>query len=436
MPTLPRLDITHSRLDADRIFAYGKRMTGEAASLVNAATKGYDDDRASINLPVDTALAKQTAALAKRHKHADAIVVVGIGGSNLGTIAVQESLLGRFHNQLGRRPLVFYADTVDPRLMNSLLEILSKLLKAGKTVIINGVSKSGGTTETIANFEVLVRLLKKKDKNHQEHIVVTTDEASAFWNLAEGKGYHRLAIPKKVGGRYSVFSAVGQYPLRVMGIDVDQALQGAADMRTACLSNDISKNPAMQRAALLHHHFTKGRNIADMFLFSPDLESIGTWYRQLMGESIGKEWNAAHSARIFAGITPTVSIGSTDLHSMAQLYLGGPQDKFTTFVTVAKADKIGVPKDPAYETLVPHIQGKPLSAIMDAIFEGVSIAYTNGDRPWCRISLQDASPYQIGALLQMHMIEMMHLGRLMGVNPFDQPNVEEYKIETKRILAK
>ena len=435
MPKLPSLDITNAGLDRKTLQSYAQRMTGEAKALEKATKTAYQDDRCSINLPVDKQILKQTKALAKKHQNADAIVVCGIGGSNLGTMAVQEAMLGKLHNQSGKRPAVFYADTVDTFALTDLLAILTRRLKKGKSVIINGVSKSGGTTETTANFEILVDLLKKHDKNYADHVVVTTDEGSPFWKLANAKGFHHLAIPKKVGGRYSVFSAVGQYPLRVMGINVDELLKGAADMQQACLEPDIMKNPAMQHAALLHHHASHGKAIADLFLFATDLESIGKWYRQLMGESIGKEWNASHTKQVFAGITPTVSIGSTDLHSMAQLYLGGPKDKFTSFVTVESANGLRVPPDAAYETLVLHIQGVKLPSIMDAIFQGVSIAYQKGVRPSCHILLHGKTAYQIGALLQMHMIEMIHLGKLMDVNSFDQPNVEAYKIETKTILS-
>jgi len=440
MAKLPTLDMAHSGVSASQLRDHSKALIFEIAEMRDAAEEGYSNDRCSINLPFDKKIAKEASLLAKRHKGVDALVVVGIGGSNLGTIAVQEAVLGKLHNQAGVGPKVFYSDTVDTYAMKDLLRILAGLRKAGKTVVVNGVSKSGGTTETTANFEILTEFLRKTDRRADEHIVVTSDEGSPFWKLAEKKGYHRLAIPKKVGGRYSVMSAVGQYPLRAIGVDVDQLLKGAADMRKACLGGDIGKNPAAQRAALLHHHYLHGKNIADMFYFCPDLESVGRWYRQLMGESIGKEWDLRHKMRVQCGMTPTVSIGSTDLHSMAQLYLGGPVDKFTTFVTLdgkrsAGAGGVSVPRDKEYEALVPHIQGRKLSELMDAIYQGISIAYSKNERPYCHVGLHGKDEYQIGALLQMHMMEMMYLGRLLGVNPFDQPNVEAYKVETKRILA-
>lgn len=444
MPRLPTLDTSNSGVSASQLREQSKALIPEIADMRDAAEEGYENDRCSINLPHDKKIAKDCAALAKRHRGADAIIVVGIGGSNLGTMAVQEAVLGRMHNIARAGPKIYYSDTVDAYAMKDLLKILSLMKRQGKTVVINGVSKSGGTTETIANFEILAEALRKSDRRADEHIVVTSDEGSAFWKLAQKRGYHTLSIPKRVGGRYSVMSAVGQYPLRAIGVDVESLLKGAADMRKACLGGDIGQNPATQRAALLHHHYLHGKSIADMFYFCPDLESAGKWYRQLMGESIGKEWDSRHKKQVFCGMTPTVSIGSTDLHSMAQLYLGGPQDKFTTFITIQEeagsrrtggSGGIRVPRDREYEALVPHIQGRRLSGIMDAISKGVATAYEKKGRPYCHMALHGKNEHQTGALLQMHMMEMMYLGRLLGVNPFDQPAVEAYKSETKRILA-
>jgi glucose-6-phosphate isomerase len=155
-----------------------------------------------------------------------------------------------------------------------------------------------------------------------------------------------------------------------------------------------------------------------------------------MGESIGKEWDKMHTRRVWMGMTPTVSIGSTDLHSMAQLYFGGPNDKFFTLFTVKQwTNKAQVPNMRQYDALVPNVQGRKLDFIMGAISDSVAITLAKQRRPFCRIELPDTTERSIGALLQLHMFEMIYLAALLGVNPFDQPNVEDYKIETKRILA-
>ena len=426
----------NSLISDDQIAESAHRLRSEIEQMNAATQRQYDDDRASINLVDDTEMVANVKALIaeKKKLHPKYVVVVGIGGSNLGTIAVQEAVFGKLYNQLNPEIRVLYADTVDSDLIADIVSIIEPVLKRGETVLINGVSKSGGTTETVANFEVLVDVVRKYEEDYQHYVVVTTDKNSKFWDLAMEKGFAMLEIPKKVGGRYSVFSAVGLFPLGLLGVNIDALMTGARTMRDRCLGFDINENPAALSAALIYQHSKEGRNIHDLFLFSSDLESIGRWYRQLMGESIGKEFNREQK-QVFSGITPTVSIGSTDLHSMAQLYLGGPYDKFTTFVSVAqnKTD-VQIPEYPGYDQLVEGIQKKPLKAVMDAIFHGVQAAFVKGKRPFVELVLPDKSAFSIGQFLQFKMIEMMYLGFLIGVNPFDQPNVESYKVETRKIL--
>jgi glucose-6-phosphate isomerase len=423
---------TASLVHADTIAAAEQQLQAECAQLQAViAAADYRDPRASVSLPSDTALAAKATALAKQYAPLDLLIVVGIGGSNLGTMAIHEALHGKFHGAF-RAPSIYFADTVDAEQLRDLTKIMELFLQYKKTIVLNLISKSGSTTETIANFEVLYAVLAKHIQTPQKQVVVTTDEGSPLWTLATQQGFALLPIPKQVGGRYSVFSPVGIFPLAALGVDVEQLLAGARAMRDRCVQSH--DNPAMQTAAIHAYHCTHGRNIADLFLFSTDLESCGKWYRQLLGESIGKEWNRNHTKQVHVGITPTVSIGSTDLHSVGQLYLGGPQDKFTTFVTLAHAHDVHVPNLPVYEQLVPHIQGKPLHHIMQAIVAGVQQSYIANDRPFYTIELPEKSAYALGQLFQLQMMQMMYLSVLLDVDPFDQPNVESYKIETKKIL--
>jgi len=413
-----------------------KKLQSEIQQMNLAITKDYKDDRASINLPDDKENLEKVKSLVKNKLKLNPkyLIVVGIGGSNLGTIAVQEAILGKFYNQTNPDLNVLYADTVDSDLMQDIISIIEPSLKNGDNVIINCISKSGGTTETIANFEVLVDVLKKYKKHYERYVVVVTDKNSKFWNFALEKGFEILEIPNKVGGRYSVFSSVGLFPLGMLGIDIYELLKGAKLMKDKCLNLNLKNNPAALSASLIYQHKLNGKTIHDLFLFSTDFESIGRWYRQLMGESIGKEFNKKKK-RVFEGITPTVSIGSTDLHSMAQLYLGGPYDKFTTFVRIDKnKEAVNIPNFPEYSDLVKGLQGKPLSEIMDAILIGVQRAFKKGKRPFVEIILPNKSAFSIGQFLQLKEMEMMYLGYLLGVNPFDQPNVELYKTETRKVL--
>ncbi len=429
-------DYTNSLISTKKIDDLAKLINNEIEQMKIAINNGYNDDRASINLPDDKDnLEKVKTFINNKSKlNPKYLVIVGIGGSNLGTIAVQEAVLGKLYNLTNSDLKVLYADTVDSDLLKDIISIIEPDLKKGENIIINVVSKSGGTTETIANFEVLVDTLKKYKKNYEQYIVVTTDKESKFWNFALEKGFDVIEIPKKVGGRYSVFSSVGLFPLGILGIDINQMLKGAKLMRDKCLNKDIKKNPAAMSASIIYSHYMNSKNICDLFLFNTDLESIGKWYRQLMGESIGKEFNKKNE-RVFAGITPTVSIGSTDLHSMAQLYLGGPYDKFTTFVRVENNRSIiDIPNCSEYSKMVKGIQAKPLNEVMNAILIGVQRAFKKGKRPFVDIVIPDKSAFSIAQFLQFKEMEMMYLGYLIGVNPFDQPNVESYKIETKMIL--
>ena len=425
-----------SLIAEDQLMDLLKKLIIENSEIKKAIGEGYENDRASVCLPDDYNMLNNVKNIIyeKKKLNPSYLVVVGIGGSNLGTIAVQEAILGKTYNQKTSGLKVMYADTVDPDMMKAVISIIEPVLQRGENVIINGVSKSGGTTETIANFEVLIELLKKYVENYQQFVVVTTDKNSKFWNLSIEHGFGVLEIPKKVGGRFSVFSPVGLFPLGMLDIDIEMLMKGAKEIRDFCLSADITDNPAAVSAGSIYLHYLNKISIHDVFLFSTDLESVGKWYRQLMGESIGKEYNLENK-QVFTGITPTVSIGSVDLHSMAQMYLGGPYDKFTTFITVENNfSNISIPNKQEYEDLVKGIQGRSLKDVMDAILVGTQKAFEKKKRPFMEIKLPDKSAYYIGQLLQFKMLEMMYLGSLMGVNTFNQPNVEEYKIETKAIL--
>lgn len=423
----------HARIPKATLTRLARRLKPEITRLREA--KSYTDPRSAINLCVDDSARLASLRLARRLKPVDLVIVCGIGGSNLGTLAVQEAILSRQHNLLGNKPRILYADTVDTVAMEGILAQLKRTLTAGGKPVVIGVSKSGTTTETIANLELLLKELKRHDANYHEHVVLITDDGSKLWQHATTEGYAHLAIPKKVGGRYSVLSAVGLFPLTLLSINTKQLLTGAAAMRERGLADELDENWPALSAALLAANAQRGRTIADTFAFAPDLEGIGKWYRQLMAESVGKEYNAAGTKRVWAGITPTVSIGSTDLHSMAQLYLGGPRDKYTTFLSVSEGG-IQLPHWKAYDKLVPHLQGKSLASIMQAILSGTKQAYQKGKRPFCEIELADRSERSIGEFLQFKMMELIYLAHLLNVNAFDQPNVEAYKQETRAILAK
>lgn len=400
--------------------------------LAIADSSSYAEPESSLRLIHDEQIYRDCETLVKKYQSVDIIIVIGIGGSNLGTMAVQEAVLGRYHNHLAQ-PQVFYADTVDASGLSQLLAISSEALKSGKRIVLNIISKSGTTTETVANAQLFFDVLEQQKVSLVESVVVTTDRDSALWRVAQTLGLDTLEIPKVVCGRYSVFSSVGIFPLMMMDIDTKGIILGAKAMLEACLSESLDENPAALSALSLFAHYQSGRTIHNTFCFAPNLEGFGKWYRQLTGESLGKI-NDREGSEVNVGITPTVSIGSNDLHSVVQLYLSGPDNTFTTFVDCILEESLELPIHSPIESLVPNIQRKSVADIMGAIVKGTLFSYRETYRPFQSLTLPDRSANSIGQLLQMKMIEMMFLGALFNINAFDQPAVEIYKAETRRLL--
>ncbi len=412
-------------------------LSGEVERMSAARAQGYDSDYASINLSFDEDLVKTVCVTVRDKKslHPTTLVVIGIGGSNLGTIAVLEALRGRFYNE-HQDSKVYFADTVDSDTIASIAELVERELATGNNILLNVISKSGKTTETIANFEIFLEILKRhRPYNYHQFVVATTDQDSALWHLARKEEYTVLTIPALVGGRYSVFSAVGLFPLCFLDIDIKKLMEGARAGYEMSTQKIVAANAAATSALLLATHYHAGKMIHDTFLFSVALESVGAWYRQLSAESIGKA-QTRDGDDIHVGLLPTISIGSTDLHSVAQLYLAGPINRFTTFIAVEKNNTdLTLPNCQEFESIVPNIQGASLATIMNAILHGTQKAYANQNLPFVTWNVPEKSAYYIGQFMQIKMIEIMYLGFLLNINPFDQPEVEKYKTETRRILA-
>lgn len=408
------------------------RVIPAQARIQRVVTQGgYGALESSLNLPFDAHLLQKVRQLTaqKQGLGISGMIVVGIGGSNLGAMAVYHALYGPQGNP--DFPL-YWADTVDSDQIALLLEHAKAMLKDGKKLLLTIISKSGTTTETIANGALFLELFKSYfPTDYMQYVVIITDHNSALYKVAVQERFDFLEIPAMVGGRYSVLSAVGLFPLACTGIDIAQLQLGAKDMVMESLD---AESDACRSALVLAHYYTNGCTIHDIFIFDAALESFGKWYRQLMGESIGKEKNK-EGKTVHVGITPTVSIGSTDLHSVGQLYLGGPFDKITTFIDVTSpAHALKVPKNSMSE-LVDNVAYKSFKQIMNAIIHGTQLAYAEHKRPFMSITLEQKNAYYMGQLLQLHMAQMIYLGALLDVNPFDQPNVESYKTQTRKILA-
>ena len=363
------------------------------------------------------------------------VFLVGIGGSNLGTLAVHAALRNRFSTA---QPELISLDTVSAADIATLRERFKDGLPS-ETYLIFVISKSGGTTETIANAELLYQSVLTDPVARTERTIVITDADSALDRYADEQTMARLHIPTNVGGRYSVFSPVGIAPLYALGYPTGELLRGARDIIPYCTHTNLYDNPAALVASKVATAIERGYTVYDLFVFDPTLEVLGKWNRQLVGESVGKRENT-NGEVVETGIVPTVSVGSTDLHSVGQLYLGGLPTVMTMFVSVAQpSSEMTIPSehtDRAFPTLVPDIAGHSTTDIQQAIFAGTKDAYNEAERPFCVAELANTSAYEIGVLMQYKMIETMYLAQALSVNAFDQPNVERYKKFTKEYLRK
>ncbi len=386
----------------------------------------YKYPESSINLPFDEKVLQKIVELKTEMVTPELkyILDIGIGGSNLGTKAIYDALYGYYDLlEPNRYPKMFFADTNDPKLLFKLQQFLNSSITKPEELLINAISKSGSTTETIVNLEIVL----EKISYAKERLVVTTEQDSTLWKTAKKLDIRCIPIPEVVGGRFSVFSGVGLFPLAAAGVDIPKLLKGAMEARKHSLNDNYTKNWAFISAVASYSNYVKGKLIQDCFLFAPELESLGKWYRQLLGESLGKDGK---------GLTPTVSIGPTDLHSMGQLYAGGIKDKFFNLVSVEDYGvDVQVPRHPSLDTLT-NIKEKTAGDVIDAILESVKITFQNRNIPFTHTKLEALNETSLAGFMQTKMIEVMFLGKLMQVDTFNQPDVEEYKKETRRILAR
>lgn len=425
-------------------FTYEHVVTGTPSSLLTQCTeeiralcgkKGgeYLAPIEALRTPFDPRFTEDAKKLAEKfwNTHLKYVVVIGIGGSNLGTQAISDALLSASHQQTHKRAQILWFDTVSPALLERQLDEIMHHVRHEEELLVNVISKSGTTTETIANVDWLYSRLAHRFPQLSSRIVVTSDEGSPLLRRAKERGFATLAIPQSVGGRYSIFTTVGLFPLLLLGIDIREFLTGARDVISTTLGHD---NSAARAAEVIARAKNAGASMINFFYFNPELESLGKWCRQLYAESLGKEFDRS-GRTVYAGMTPIVSIGSTDLHATAQLYFGGPRDKFTIFTYVHTKMSARISNDAPFVGLVPGISGRTPEEIMSAIYRGTIAAYRTSHLPFGEVSLVAVSPYALGAYMAWQMLVVVFLGELWNINVFDQPAVERYKKETRNILA-
>ena len=416
-----------------------KRLGSYLSKMSEIISVGdYETDEAFLNLPTDKKLRDDIKKVAEKFisNKLKYVFVIGIGGSSLGAMAVYEALFGKIGIYKKEGPKLIFLDTNNPTYVRGIINLIEKEITSPEEFVVNVICKSGMTTEPLVNFEIVYNALLEKFGDKlilSKRTVMTIGDDTKLWEISNKLGFHIFVIPKKVGGRYSVFSQVGLFPLCLAGVNIDELEKGAEEMREKCVAKDSDNNPALLSAVSIYQHMLSGRNILNTFFFNAELESFGKWYCQLVSDSIGKEFDREGKS-VRKGITVLTSIGSTDLHSTAQLFLGGPDDKITFFVHSLKNSGISIPKNILLTDIAKDLEGRDTSEIMRAILGGVEITYGKRNLPYLDIELESISAYTIGALMQYKMMEVIFLAELLNLNAFDQPNVESYKIETRKIL--
>jgi glucose-6-phosphate isomerase len=364
------------------------------------------------------------------------VVVLGIGGSALGTIAVQAALNSPYHNLLrpAGLPRLFVLDNVDPDLIGEFLEQFEP-----SECLFNVISKSGGTAETMAQLLIFRQRLVGRlgEAGHAEHVVVTTGAEGVLRRIAEREGYASFAVPEGVGGRYSVLSPVGLLPLALAGIDIVGLVKGAAFMDEICRAEDAEENPALVYAALQWlMQAKKHKPIAVSFAYSQRLVQLADWYAQLLAESLGKRVSR-NGEVVHAGPTPVRALGVTDQHSQVQLYAEGPFDKWFTFLAVEQPDySVEIPA--AFEDLegAAYLGRRTLEELFRAEYQGTRIALTEARRPNVTLSFPSIEPHTVGQYLQLMEVSVALMGEHYDVDAFDQPGVEAGKIAAYALMGR
>ena len=438
------------RLDANRMMAdmLGNKgiSRAELADMAAKAKDAYAQVEANrgkgmqgwMDLPYNQGdVVERIEATAKRvAQEFEAFVVLGIGGSALGPLAVQQALNHLRYNELpaSKRPgpRLYVEDNIDPERMASLLVVIDL-----KKTCFNVITKSGGTAETMSQYLIILDALKKAvGEDYKRHIIVTTSEKKGFLiKIAQREGYETFYIPDGVGGRFSELCPVGLLAAAVTGIDIRGLLAGAKDMDARCGSADLFENVALFEAALMYIAMQKGANISVMMPYADSLKLMSDWYAQLWAESLGK--NVTLSGKpVNVGQTPVKTLGVTDQHSQLQLYTEGPFDKVVTFLKVENFRA---------ETPIPHgcddiptiafLGGKSHNQLIEAERRGTEYALLRAGRMSQTITLPAVNAETVGQLLYFFELVTAYTGAMLEIDAFNQPGVEESKIAAYAVMG-
>ena len=411
---------------------------GEMQAMVNAAntelrdgTGAGNDFRGWLDLPVDydkDEFARIKKAAKKIQNDSEVLVCIGIGGSYLGAQAAIEFLNSNFYGKekTDMPTVVFCGNSLSGSYLYDLIEWVGD-----KDFSINVISKSGTTTEPSVAFRIFKdKLIKKYGKEEAaKRIYATTDrQKGALKTEADAEGYEEFVVPDDIGGRYSVRAAVGLLPIAAAGADIDALMKGAADARADYNDTDVHKNSPYQYAALRNILYRKGYTTEIVENYEPNLRMFGEWCKQLMGESEGKDNK---------GIWPSSANFTTDLHSLGQYIQEGLRNLFETVIRVEKPrHDVKIPGDEKNLDQLNFLEGKSLNYVNDRAYEGVVLAHTDGGVPVMTVNIPDQTEHTLGYMIYFFELAIAISGYLNGINPFNQPGVEEYKRNMFGLLNK
>ena len=444
----------------DRISLYWKNATAEAvgdkhgvgqkelkglASRIKTITKEMADQRKAgklryRDLPYDSQMIDDVNREVEHFRdRCDTLIVLGIGGSALGNVALQSALNPWTYNYQSDRtrtgPQLFVLDNVDPDQIRSVVDLITPKLKR---TVINVISKSGETAETASQFILFRDLLQKKlGKRYAENILATTDpKGGTLREICKSEGYRTLEVPDGVGGRFSVLSAVGLFSAAICGIDIDALMSGAADMDKRVKDGDLNNNPAALIAGIHYVLNARGKNMSVMMPYSTSLYYLADWFRQLWAESIGKR-DGLKKKNVYTGQTPIKALGATDQHSQVQLYREGPNDKVFTFVEVEKFEqKVAIPDSMKQVDTLRYLAGSNFQTLLNSEKVGTEYALLESQRPSMTVLFPRISPETVGQFIYLFEVATSYMGGLLEINPYDQPAVQLGKDATYALMGK
>ncbi|MBS7303608.1 MAG: glucose-6-phosphate isomerase, partial [Lachnospiraceae bacterium] len=402
-----------------------KKLALDAKEVLVSKTGAGNDFLGWIDLPVaydKEEFARIKKAAAKIQSDSEVLLVIGIGGSYLGARAAIEFLRHGFYNMVSKEirktpEIYFVGNSISSTYLKNLIDVIGD-----RDFSINMISKSGTTTEPAIAFRVLKEMMEKKYGKEEaaKRIYATTDrQKGSLKGLATEEGYETFVVPDDIGGRFSVLTAVGLLPIAVSGADIDKLMEGAASGREMALNNAFEENDALQYAALRNILLRKGKAIEILCNYEPAVHYISEWWKQLYGESEGKDQK---------GIFPASVDLTTDLHSMGQFIQDGARNMFETVINVEKSrEEIIIGEEPVDLDGLNYLAGKTVDFVNKSAMNGTILAHTDGQVPNFMVNVPEMNEFYLGQLFYFFEFACGVSGYLLGVNPFNQPGVESYK---------